>query len=270
MNAVISPKFASKVHYIDTLSNLAKVVPFNQIQIPAAVYQHNLKYEETITLPERTGVSHENQVFGVPLDMLMGPQGERGLPKVVQDCISHLQQYGLHVEGLFRRSPSSAMLKQVRAAYNRGNPVDLTEYDIHISAVLLKMFLKELPEPIFPQEMYARLGNVGIKQETPPKQLIAFIRQDVLGVLSHNQLVLVMEVFNLLRNVADNQETNRMTAHNLALVLSPNMVRHDQVLQEIALSTVSAVAPSRETLIDKPITVGTIVRALIEFYDDIF
>ncbi|KAF9164663.1 hypothetical protein DFQ27_009268 [Actinomortierella ambigua] len=268
MNAVISPKFASKVHYVDTLSNLAKAVPLSQIQIPAAVYQHNLKFEETITLPVRTGI-HPSQMFGVSLEYLMGQQGEKGLPKVLQDCISNLQRNGLHVEGLFRRSPSSAMLKQVRAAYDRGNPVDLSEYDIHISAVLLKLFLKELPEPIFPRELYARLGATKT-EGSPPKTLVMYVREDVLGALSHNQLVVVMEVFNLLRNVADHQESNKMTAQNLALVMSPNMVRHEDVLQEIALSTVSARVPTRDTLVSGPMTVGTIVRVLIEFYDSVF
>lgn len=36
---LISPKFGAKVHYIDNLSHLARVVPLNQINIPAAVYQ---------------------------------------------------------------------------------------------------------------------------------------------------------------------------------------------------------------------------------------
>ncbi|KAF9978277.1 hypothetical protein BGZ73_003084 [Actinomortierella ambigua] len=269
MNAVISPKFASKVHYIDTLSNLAKAVPLSQIQIPAAVYQHNLKFEETITLPERPGF-HPNQMFGVSLEYLMGQQGERGLPRVLRDCISNLQRNGLQVEGLFRRSPSSAMLKQVRAAYDRGNPVDLSEYDIHISAVLLKLFLKEMPEPVFPRNLYAHLESKAEGAAAAPKTMVAYLREDVLGALSHNQLVVVMEVFNLLRTVADNQESNKMTAHNLALVMSPNMVRHEDVLQEIALSTVSARVPTRDTTVEGPITVGTIVRALIEFYDDVF
>ena len=35
-----SPKFGAKVHYIDNLSHLARVVPLNQINIPPAVYQY--------------------------------------------------------------------------------------------------------------------------------------------------------------------------------------------------------------------------------------
>ncbi|KAF9577658.1 hypothetical protein BGW38_007002, partial [Lunasporangiospora selenospora] len=271
MNAVISPKFSAKVHYIDNISQLARVVPLNQIYIPAAVYQHNLKFESSITLPEGQQDS-EKRVFGVPLDRLMGPNGEQGLPRVAQDCIANLIRNGLYVEGLFRRSPSSSMLKQVRAAYEIGSPIDLSEYDIHISAVLLKTFLRELPEPIIPTSLYPKLQQ---RQETSKaeggtkKTVLQFIKSEIIADLPHNNLVLVMEVFSLLRMVADRHESNKMTAHNLALVMAPNMVRHEDVMQEIALSAVGNL--ERTAVMDGSVlAMGTIIKAMIEYYDDVF
>ncbi|KAG8733033.1 hypothetical protein FRC12_019002, partial [Ceratobasidium sp. 428] len=61
----------------------------------------------------------------------------------------------LEVEGLFRRSPNGAILRSVREAYDRGNQVNLAQYaDPHIAAVLLKKFLRDLPEPIFSGTLY--------------------------------------------------------------------------------------------------------------------
>ncbi|KAF9910734.1 hypothetical protein EC991_005719 [Linnemannia zychae] len=265
MNAVISPKFGAKVHYIDNLSHLAKVVPLNQINIPAAVYQHNLKFEDTITLPDNQQ-DYANRVFGAPLERLMGPNGEKGLPKFIQDCIRNLIENGLYVEGLFRRSPNSAMLKQVRAAYDRGNPVNLTEYDIHISAVLLKLFLRELPEPIFPVYLYALLQQQ--KRDDQTRTVTEFIRTEVVTKVTHNNLILMMEVFRLLKLVADRHESNLMTAHNLAIVMTPNMVRHEDVMQEIALSTVSN--RNKDSPVDGALTLGTVVKVMIEHYDEVF
>ncbi|KAG5440892.1 hypothetical protein PCK2_000047 [Pneumocystis canis] len=52
MHHLLSPKFARKIVYVSTLSELAKLVPFRQINVPPDVYTHNLKYESHITLPD--------------------------------------------------------------------------------------------------------------------------------------------------------------------------------------------------------------------------
>ncbi|KAF9198409.1 hypothetical protein BGZ49_000780, partial [Haplosporangium sp. Z 27] len=259
------PKFGAKVRYIKNLSQLAESVPLYQIKIPAAVYQHNLKFESSIVLPDNQK-NNDNKVFGVALEKLMGENGEKGLPTFIQECISNITENGLYVEGLFRRSPSSAMLKQVRTAYDNGSPINLAEYDIHISAVLLKLFLRELPEPIFPVSVYEKLQ----KQHEDEKGITVgeFIKSDVIPHLSHNNLILTMEVFRLLRMVADRHESNKMTALNLAIVLSPNLVRHSDVMQEIAMSSVGS--KDKDSALDKSLTLGTVVRIMIENYDDIF
>ncbi|KAG8714124.1 hypothetical protein FRC08_012339 [Ceratobasidium sp. 394] len=156
--AVISPKFFRKITYVSTLSELARHVPLTQIEIAPAVYNENLKHERAITLPSTVPSS---LTFGVPLQSLMGPDGESSpLPRVVRDCGEYLRSEGplgpnLEVEGLFRRSPNGAVLRSVREAYDRGNQVTLSQYaDPHIAAVLLKKFLRDLPEPVFSDTLY--------------------------------------------------------------------------------------------------------------------
>lgn len=83
----------------------------------------NLKHERAITLPQSVTVS---LTFGVSLEQLMGPDGESSpVPRVIRDCVEYLRSEGplglnLEVEGLFRRSPNSAVLRSVREAYDRG------------------------------------------------------------------------------------------------------------------------------------------------------
>ncbi|KAJ3710528.1 Rho GTPase activation protein [Lentinula raphanica] len=86
----------------------------------------------------------------------MGYEGDKaGIPRVVKDSIQYLRESRLEEEGLFRRSPSSAMLRAVQEAYNRGNVVSLETFgDRHLAAVLLKKSLKDLPTPLFPETMY--------------------------------------------------------------------------------------------------------------------
>ncbi|CAE6461380.1 unnamed protein product [Rhizoctonia solani] len=156
--AVLSPKFFRKITYVSSLSELARHVPLTQIEIAPAVYNENLKHERTITLPPTVPSS---LTFGVPLEQLMGPDGEASpVPRVIRDCVEYLRSEGplglnLEVEGLFRRSPNVGVLRSVREAYDRGNQVTLAQYhDPHIAAVLIKKFLRDLPEPIFSGSLY--------------------------------------------------------------------------------------------------------------------
>lgn len=65
---------------------------------------------------------------------------------------------GLHELGLFRRSPPSALLHAAQEAYDRGNVVSLETFsDPHLAAVLLKKYLRDLPEPIFPESIYGTI-----------------------------------------------------------------------------------------------------------------
>jgi Rho GTPase-activating protein 1 len=58
------------------------------------MHRENLKHEAKITLP----VPSQSNIFGVPLEELMGRRGEKGVPKVVRDCIQFLRETGgLHI-----------------------------------------------------------------------------------------------------------------------------------------------------------------------------
>jgi Rho GTPase-activating protein 1 len=133
--------------------------------------RENLKYESKISLPVTTrGDTH---IFGVPLEDLMGFDGEKGgVPRVVRDAIQFIRESGMEEEGLFRRSPQSVLLKAAQDAYDRGlyllvtdavdtetlpsgNVVSLETFgDPHLAAVLLKKYLRDLPEPVIPESLY--------------------------------------------------------------------------------------------------------------------
>lgn len=92
--------------------------------------------EKEIVLPTPTRAN----IFAVPLEDLMGYDGEKGgIPRVIKDSIQYLREtgmsspvffvlcavaidglVGLEEEGLFRRSPNLTLLNQVADAYDRG------------------------------------------------------------------------------------------------------------------------------------------------------
>ncbi len=59
----------------------------------------------------------------------------------------------LETEGIFRRSANVSLVRETQAACDRGEPVDF-KGDVHLAAVLLKTFLRELEEPLLTYELY--------------------------------------------------------------------------------------------------------------------
>jgi len=91
-------------------------------------------------------------------------------------------------EGLFRRSPSSALLRAAQDAYDRGNVVSLETFnDPHLAAVLLKKYLRDLPEPIFPEATYSTIkrcpASLGDGDEEAELSSIRYIREELLPEL---------------------------------------------------------------------------------------
>ncbi|CAL1712315.1 unnamed protein product [Somion occarium] len=280
--AIISPKFFRKITYIDTLSELAYHVPLTQIDIPPAVYQENLKHEKQINLP----VPQRANLFGVPLDELMGFNGEKGgIPRVVKDCIQFLRNTGMQEEGLFRRSPNSALLKQVKEAYDRGHVVSLDTFgDPHLAAVLLKKYLRDLPEPLFPENTYPLVRKCPMPTNDPADvSSVIYIRETLLLELPHCSYILLNHVFHLLHEVSLRSASNRMDAHNLAVVISPNLVAGSNPLRDVTLCAIpggpalypaqppsNASSSNPAALTEGKTTLGLVVKLCIQRYYEIF
>ncbi|KAH8096615.1 Rho GTPase activation protein [Cristinia sonorae] len=284
--AIISPKFFRKITYIDTLSELAYHVPLTQIDIPPAVYQENMKYEREIKMPVPTRAD----LFGVPLDELMGYGGEKGgIPRVVKDCILFLRESGMQEEGLFRRSPSSALLRQVQQAYDRGHVVSLDTFgDPHLAAVLLKKYLRDLPDPLFPESTYSTIRRCPMPTNDPGDMAsVMYIRETLLPELAPCAYILLSHILHLLHEVSLRSAYNRMDAHNLAVVICPNMVKSSSPIRDVAMCGVpggptlypghqppqpqpQAQTSNTAALTEGKTTLGGVIKLCIQRYYEIF
>ncbi|CCL99730.1 uncharacterized protein FIBRA_01752 [Fibroporia radiculosa] len=274
---IISPKFFRKITYINTLSELAAQIPLTQIDIPPMVYQENLKHERQVQLPTPSRAD----LFGVPLEELMGFDGEKGgLPRVVKDCIQYLRLTGLQDEGLFRRSPNSALLKQVQQAYDRGQVVSLETFgDPHLAAVLLKKYLRDLPTPLFPEHLYPIVSRCPSPTDDPTDlTCITYLRDTLLPELPHCCYILLSHILQLLHEVSLRSATNRMDAHNLAVVVTPNLVSGSNPLRDVMMCTIPTgpspfdAAPSFSPTgpIFGKTTLGMLIKLCVQRYYEVF
>jgi len=163
INMFVSSKFADKLVYISQIAELEQYVSVSQLYVPEPAKSYDQKYYPSLSRPVSV-VSGATQI-GVPLKALMK---DGHIPKIMDETAANIRANGLRVTGIFRRSPSQATLQEVIAQYNRGESVDLSQHDIHLSAVLLKKFLRDLPEGLIPASLKHHVENVNFNSIYQP------------------------------------------------------------------------------------------------------
>ncbi|KAJ1884301.1 hypothetical protein LPJ81_007116, partial [Coemansia sp. IMI 209127] len=223
----------------------------------------------------------ESQAFGVALDKLVSSDGggtvARILPRPLLECISYIRREGLDTEGLFRRSPPSTSLRAAKERYNRGQAVDLElSGGVHVAAVLLKLFYRELPDAVFGGS-YAVVRGLPLasskasnaSDEEEDSQVVAeqmdavrarYVKEEVLGALSKEYRRILCCTFALLSVVAQREAVNKMTAYNLAVVWAPNLARSEDPVEDVAMCGSGPGAA----------TVGAVVQIMIQSFGSVF
>ncbi|KAI9624447.1 hypothetical protein H4Q26_016848 [Puccinia striiformis f. sp. tritici PST-130] len=154
LKTIVSWKMSRKIHWVKDLSTLASLVPIHQFKF-ASHGGLQVQFDHR-TLYHRPTLLSTTPVFQVSLEQLMGSDGLDGIPQVIQDCANCIRSSGMKFEGLFRRPPSLTTTQIIRDAYDRRQPVKMEDYSDgpFLAASLIKLFLRELPEPIFSAEFY--------------------------------------------------------------------------------------------------------------------
>ncbi|XP_045713842.1 rho GTPase-activating protein 12 isoform X2 [Phyllostomus hastatus] len=178
----------------------------------------------------------KDQVFGANLANLC--QRENGtVPKFVKLCIEHVEEYGLDVDGIYRVSGNLAVIQKLRFAVNHDEKLDLNDSkweDIHVITGALKMFFRELPEPLFTFIHFNDFVNA-IKQE--PRQRVTAVKDLIKQLPKPNQDTMQI-LFRHLKRVIENGEKNRMTCQSIAIVFGPTLLKPEKETGNIAVHTV--------------------------------
>ncbi|XP_065438942.1 rho GTPase-activating protein 12 isoform X6 [Chrysemys picta bellii] len=178
----------------------------------------------------------KDQVFGSSLTSLCQRENS-SVPKFVKLCIEHVEEHGLDVDGLYRVSGNLAVIQKLRFAVNHDEKLDLNDSkweDIHVITGALKMFFRELPEPLFTYNHFNDFVNA-IKQE--PRQRVHAVKDLIKQLPKPNQDTMQI-LFRHLRRVVENGEKNRMTYQSVAIVFGPTLLKPEKETGNIAVHTV--------------------------------
>lgn len=254
---IISYKFGRKIMYMNYLSELDAHLKCKQLVIPAQVQKYDdllrmsQKSPATLQKPAATESLLPTQQFGVHLSILRQKNPDSGLiPRVVLETVTFLKDHAVSTEGIFRRSANIQLVKEIKEKYNMGNTVDFRKYeDVHLAAVILKMFLRELPEPLLTFALYDDIVKFNSTDET---NVVAAL-QKMMQTLPEENYAVLQYLTQFLVQISSNSEKNKMTNANLAVVFGPNLLWAREAA--ITLSAINPINYFTKALLDHQSTV---------------
>ena len=151
-----------------TLSGYATIAntPMNdkKVKIRERLRQFLRKRPTMENLREKGIIKAEN-VFGRGLDELCARERETGggntvvsIPKFVVQCVEAIEFKDLKADGIYRACGNLSTVQKLRYEINQDQYGGLwREEDVHVLTGLLKMFFREMPEPLFPCDRFESL-----------------------------------------------------------------------------------------------------------------
>ncbi|KAG5853411.1 hypothetical protein ANANG_G00073010 [Anguilla anguilla] len=173
-------------------------------------------------------LSFRRRVFGQRLEETVSHErryGERLAPLVVEQCVAFIRDRGLLEVGLFRQPGQATLVKELQVAFDSGEkPAFDSSTDVHTVASLLKLYLRELPEPVIPFSHYQDFLMCGKGAPGGRKQALEDLKK-LLHKLPVANFNLLHYICRFLDEVQSYSHINRMSAQNLATVFGPNILR---------------------------------------------
>jgi len=162
-----------------------------------------------------------DQIFGVPIDKVMEKQREKypdfevpRLLTVLTDAIFKME--GTKTEGIFRVPAFAEEVKSIKEKFDDGNyDVIYKSANVHTPCALMKLWFRELPEPLVPDKFYETAT------ETPEKATEIFAQLPA----SNQKIVTYLISFMHQLLSPDIVEVTKMSKDNLAMVFAPSVLR---------------------------------------------
>ncbi|XP_058271241.1 rho GTPase-activating protein 24 isoform X2 [Hemibagrus wyckioides] len=150
--------------------------------------------------------------------------GDHMAPLVVEQCVDFIREQGLMEVGLFRQPGQATLVKELQEAFDAGEKPSFDSTDVHTVASLLKLYLRELPEPLVPFSRYQEFLICGKKISSHREQGLLELR-NLLHELPVANFKLLKYICQFLNEVQSFSSTNKMSIQNLATVFGPNILR---------------------------------------------
>ncbi|XP_028364930.1 rho GTPase-activating protein 18 isoform X2 [Phyllostomus discolor] len=169
----------------------------------------------------------DSGLFCVPLTVLLELDQRKvpgtRIPLIFQKLISRIEEGGLETEGLLRIPGAAVRIKnlcqELEAKFYEG-AFNWESVKQHDAASLLKLFIRELPQPLLSVEYLQAFQAV---QNLPTKKQQLQALNLLVILLPDSNRDTLKALLEFLQRVIDNKEKNKMTTMNVAMVMAPNL-----------------------------------------------
>uniref|UniRef100_A0A1I7Y8B8 Rho-GAP domain-containing protein n=1 Tax=Steinernema glaseri TaxID=37863 RepID=A0A1I7Y8B8_9BILA len=170
------------------------------------------------------GIYRPEPVFGSTLQTICTHECSR-VPKFIRVVTEVIEAKGLDTDGLYRVSGNLSSVQKIRCRVDQDDYRELLkEEDVHVLTGALKLFFRELSEPLFPLSMAKEFMNA-IKLVNAKQKFKAI--DDLLMRLPLVNRETLKALLRHLQKVANHSDQNRMQIHSLAIMFGPTLFSCD-------------------------------------------
>uniref|UniRef100_A0A8C5MFR0 Rho GTPase activating protein 15 n=1 Tax=Leptobrachium leishanense TaxID=445787 RepID=A0A8C5MFR0_9ANUR len=142
---------------------------------------------------------------------------------------------GLDADGIYRVSGNLATIQKLRFVVNQEEKLNLDDSqweDIHVVTGALKMFFRELPEPLFPYCFFEQFVEAIKIQDND--QRVKDIRI-LVKKLSPSNRDTMRALFEHLKRIVENASVNLMSTQSLGIVFGPTLLATQNDTENMAV-----------------------------------
>uniref|UniRef100_A0A669F5B8 Rho GTPase-activating protein 29 n=1 Tax=Oreochromis niloticus TaxID=8128 RepID=A0A669F5B8_ORENI len=220
-------------------------------------------------------------LFGIDFTQ-SAKNSQDGIPFIIRKCTSEIENRALSIKGIYRVNGAKSRVEKLCQAFENGKDlVELSDLSPHDISNVLKLYLRQLPEPLILFRYYNDF--IGLAKESQsiiveeleaqrvnpttatPAQVsvelnrVLFKIKDLLRQLPPANYKTLQFLIEHLHRVMEQSEENKMTASNLGIIFGPTLIKPRQADAEVSLSS----------LVDYPYQ-ALIVELLIRHYQMVF
>ncbi|WVQ81563.1 hypothetical protein IAT38_003687 [Cryptococcus sp. DSM 104549] len=265
--------------YMDTMHGTAATMAqatevareaVDRINLEQDMYLFRRKLRDELSTIKTAPVPYENfyvgpcrsLIFGVSLtdyDFARGDGSDRGAPPViVEKCIAAIDERGLDSEGIYRVSGRHAGVQKLVQGVEKdeGRFVFEGKDDVFSVASVLKQYLRELPEPVFPLPHPERVKHTENRESHISSNFSAL--RGRLRRLPPIHQTTFQAIIEHLGRVQAHAGTNKMGAKNLAVVFNTVLFGQDQMPSDGNVLTMNQ---GKDTVLEDLITFSDLLFA---------
>uniref|UniRef100_A0A673B8V0 ABR activator of RhoGEF and GTPase n=1 Tax=Sphaeramia orbicularis TaxID=375764 RepID=A0A673B8V0_9TELE len=195
------------------------VIEMNGIKV-----EFSMKFTSRDLSLKRTPSKKQSGVFGVKISVVTKRERSK-VPYIVRQCIEEVEKRGIDEVGIYRISGVATDIQALKSAFDTNTKdilVMLSDMDINAIAGTLKLYFRELPEPLLTDRLYPAFME-GIALSDPAAKQNCMMH--LLRSLPEPNLMTFLTLLEHLKRVAQKEPINKMSLHNLATVFGPTLLR---------------------------------------------